>query len=486
MFRLDFKIFKIILLGIASYLLFVALFSNPVADYDLWGYLAFGRTFFERGRIPFQDIFSYAPTKPLWIYHEWLTGVFFYSIYKYTGAAGLQLLRYVIILLTIYLMYLTAGKRSDNPLWSIIAILPATLLISFGYVPVRAQIFTYLFFILTLFILENVRTGSKPSLLWWLLPIQIVWCNLHGGFISGIGLIFLYALGEGIYNPKIFPFIRIGLAALLSTLINPYGIHYWQYIFHSVLMPRPDIGEWTSVVNALKSGIYQIPTYIYLVTSLVCFLFLLLGRKNDKTSVLVLVTTFYLGFAHIRHSVFFGLALGSYLPIILQRLWETFTEKWSLIANRAWLPQAFLVVLMVAFYLFMNPHLLLRHASPSFLLSTPSQYYPIGACKWMINNSIKGNILPQFEWGEFLIWIFYPDCRVGMDGRYETVYQETFSKKYFDFLNGTSRGKDFLNEYSHDIVLIKANTKTDIQLRNNQTWQLAFIDSESALFLKRE
>jgi len=36
------------------------------ADLDLWGHLAFGRLFWETGRFPYQDIFSWASTVP-WV-----------------------------------------------------------------------------------------------------------------------------------------------------------------------------------------------------------------------------------------------------------------------------------------------------------------------------------------------------------------------------------------------------------------------------------
>ncbi len=76
---------KIPFLGAGLYLIFVALFSSPIADYDLWGYLSFGRIFWEESYFPYQDVFSYTPTKTIWVYHEWLTGVCLYFIYKYSG-----------------------------------------------------------------------------------------------------------------------------------------------------------------------------------------------------------------------------------------------------------------------------------------------------------------------------------------------------------------------------------------------------------------
>ncbi len=99
-----FRIIEIILLLLGLYVIFMALFSRNIADYDLWGYLSFGSVFWDEGYFPFRDVFSYTPVKPLWVYHEWLTGVSFYFIYRHAGPAGLQLLRYLVVILTICLV----------------------------------------------------------------------------------------------------------------------------------------------------------------------------------------------------------------------------------------------------------------------------------------------------------------------------------------------------------------------------------------------
>ena len=60
--------------------------TSTVADPDLWGYLAFGRLFWETSAFPYEDVFTYVPTLHPWVYHEWLTGVLFYPLYQNLGA----------------------------------------------------------------------------------------------------------------------------------------------------------------------------------------------------------------------------------------------------------------------------------------------------------------------------------------------------------------------------------------------------------------
>jgi len=470
--------------GAGLYFLFVALFSRTVADNDLWGYLSFGRIFWEDGYFPYNDIFSYTPTNSLWIYHEWLTGVSFYFIFKYTGAAGLQLLRYIIIIATIYLIYETALKRGGTPLSASIALVPSILLISFGYVPVRAQTFTYLFFILTVYILESVKTGGRWSLLLWLLPVQIIWCNLHGGFVAGLGLIGLYAVGEGLSGRKYIPIAIAGVLAASVTVINPYGFTYWAYTIDAISMPRPEIDEWGSVLSAIKQGMHGFPIFVFCVMSFLCSAICLCRRQRNYTDILVTAVTIYIGVIHVRHTVFLGLIFGAYIPVVLAEYWNAMREKRSFLLSRPWFPGAAFFIPLLLIYLFINPFQVLMLA-PDFKIIAPQSNFPVGAAKWMMQNNVKGNILPYFDWGEFLIWQLYPACRVAMDGRYETVYEDHVHREYFDFLNGRPNWKVFLQKYRHDMVLIQSNSRTCSLMLNDSVWRVAYMDHESVLFMRK-
>jgi hypothetical protein len=121
---------------------------------------------------------------------------------------------------------------------------------------------------------------------------------------------------------------------------------------------------------------------------------------------------------------------------------------------------------------------------PSFKFFVSADYYPIKAIRWLKINNIRGNILPNFEWGEYIIWSCYPDCRVAMDGRYETVYKDSVQREYFDFLYGRDRWDVFLRKYPHDIVLIKAGTRTHSLMINEKDWRIVYNDNISVMFMK--
>ena len=305
--------------------------STTTADPDLWGYLAFGRLFWGQGQFPYLDVFAYVPTLKPWVYHEWLTGVVFYPLYRTLGAPGLQVLKYALGMATVGTIYLTARRRGADPLPTALISFFVILGIPVGYSPVRAQVFTYFFFALLLYLLENARLSGQWRGLWLLVPIQIVWCNLHGGFIAGLGLVFLYALGEALSRRPFRPYLWWFLLAGLATLINPYGLTYWSYLARAVTMPRPEITEWVSLFEGYKQGFLSGQKFFFFL-NLIAAAFILAwwARWREITPALVLLCTGYLGVTHSRHWVFFVLAFGAYLPVLLTAYFQEFKPPaWS-------------------------------------------------------------------------------------------------------------------------------------------------------------
>ncbi|HDQ03501.1 MAG TPA: hypothetical protein ENN23_02880 [Deltaproteobacteria bacterium] len=483
-----FQYINIIVICIGFYILFIFLFSRSTVDYDIWGYLSFGRVYWEEGYFPYQDIFAYTPTKPLWVYHEWLTGVILYPILKYLGPAGIQLFRYTFIVLTIYIMYLVAIKKGGTPLVSLVCISVGLILMSWGYTPVmRAQIFTYLFFPLSVYILETARKDKKWLALLWVLPIQILWCNLHGGFLAGLGLIVLYALGDGLSGKKFFPFVITFIAASLVNLINPYGFEYWMYIIEAVSMPRPGISEWFSVITYLQLKNYVIPSVIFIAVSIFSLLVLILHGKKYLTELVIFTAVICLGYKHIRHTIFLGLVFGMFMPGILSGMKEVATKKWPLMRRITWVTP----ILLVFFYFPANYFLSKKpyvsaSVLPTFSISAPRSIFPVGALEWMGENYFEGNILSLFQWGQYIIWSTHPKCKVAMDGRYETIYPEHVQKEYFDFANGRDGWRIFLNKYPHDAVLIMAKTKIHLLMLKEPLWEKVYSDGLCVLFIRKD
>jgi hypothetical protein len=466
--------------------------ATTVADPDLWGYLAFGRLFWETGRFPYEDIFAYVPTLKLWVYHEWLTGVLFYPIYQALGDAGLQVVKITLGLATVYLVYLTA-RRQGAHFWSALLGLWGTqFFLALGYSPVRAQVFTYFFFALSLFVLESARLSGRWRGLVVLVVIQLFWCNLHAGFLAGLGLIGLYGLGEAVSRRPFWPYLAALGAASLVTLINPYGLEYWAYLLRAVTMPRPEITEWASVYQAWQEGFPREPL-IYFV-SLAGFTVLLLcwDRWREITPDLVLGLTMYLGFKHLRHQVFFFLAAGAYLPMLLEAFGKKVLSSPGLASGRWRRAGLFPVILALAgimvygYKVLSKDPLTLTFPRTSDSGVKVSFHYPVAAVKFLQDKNFSGNILSGFTWGEYLIWSLHPACKVAMDGRYETVYGEDLCRLHEDFSFGRPGWRKILKKFPPDLILVDPQSKVYPLLQEAPDWRQAYKDSGAALFLPEE
>ncbi|MGA9753533.1 MAG: hypothetical protein WBV23_00165 [Desulfobaccales bacterium] len=460
--------------------------GTTTADSDLWGYLAFGRLFWEQRRFPYEDVFSYVPTLTPWVYHEWLTGVLFYPLYKNLGGPGLQAFKYAMGLATFWLIYAAARRREVSALAA--GLLLAMLAGGFrtGFSPVRAQVFTYFFFALTLFVLENYRInrGRHTFLLFGL--IFAAWANLHGGFVAGLGLIGLYALGEALARRHFRPYVVCLGLAVLVTLINPYGWRYWTYLVNALAMPRPEITEWASVYQAFRQGTYGLIDLGY-VLCFALFSLLVIRREapKDLTSLIILGVTFVISVKNIRNLPFFLLASGVYLPRACKYFEEDLRVRFpaGLAPGFCSLLMAFLLVtslFLVAGFLRLSPFSLKLPEAPQ--TATDSQFYPVDAIRYLQDNQLSGNLLVYFDWGEYALWNLYPHCRVAIDGRYETVYPHAVCQEYFDFIKARGNWRQFLHRFPPDFILLPANIEIAALLKKESGWKVIYSGKGCILF----
>ncbi len=472
-------------------LIYFGHFTSNKADYDLWGYLSFGRLFWKNNGFPYYDVFSYMPTKTIWVYHEWLTGVILFKVHQYTGMTGLQLLRYSVGLIMVWMVFRCAVKTGSKPLAVFIVLFLVGGIVKFGFAPVRAQVFTYLFYVLSIYLLESTRKDGKWNRLWWLIPLQLIWCNMHGGFVAGLCIIGLYTLGETISGKKFWPYALVLTASFLVTFLNPYGIQYWAYILQAITMPRPFIIEWFSVPTALKYKLFVGQNIFYIILILLSATLLSWYHKKNVTVIMILAITAFLGFMHIRHMIFFALSFGIFMPVIFTASWESFINNTEAI-NR-W--SGFRIPCLIFSFLFVA--YVITSSTLTFVLGSPldikaplwqnnkTNHYPVKTIEYIKYHNLKGNILCDFNWGEYIMWNCHPDCLVGMDGRYESVYPDQICNEYFDFYYGKTGWQLFLDKYPHDMIVVESDSIVYKLVKMQSNWKIALEDKGSALFIRK-
>ncbi len=463
---------------------------NCVPDNDLWARLTAGEYICENLAILKHDIFSYTPTH-IWYDHEWGSSVVFYLIFKYFGVDGLILLKGILTGLTFFVCFKTVELR--KPKFSVsynilyFAAMFLALNKSLGSV-VRCLLFTCLFFSLFLYILEKSRTGNNKILI--ILPIiMLLWANMHGGCISGLGLIVLYCIGEFLNKKDIKKYVITLFLCLIVLFINPYGIEYVKFLFLAASMERDLITEWTSPFNQfyLKDYIkYKLYLVFIILTQIAYFIKTKMKYANlDKTKFIIIITTIYLSVTHIRHIPFFVFSAGT---LLYDEFYYLFNTSINYIKDKLKIKKDFknLIVLKeVAVYFFVLilsfPNVIAKKE-----ISINSTAYPRFAVEFIDINNLHGNLFINFDWGSYAAYKLFPKNLIVMDGRYEEVYNPNLLNELKNFHLVKNDWYKIIRDYKTDVMVIEKKYPVYNKIKNHEDWKLVFENNLSGVFVPKD
>jgi len=159
----------------------------PVSSNDLWLLMREAGDIVASGEIPQVDRYSAVAAGRPYLAHEWLSGLIFLGIFKLGGGEALTVLRASIMLAMLLLLWFSLEKRARSFVLTapLLALAAYTILLR---VFVRPHVFTHLFLCIWVFALERWRRQRRLRYLIPLVPLQVLWANLHGGYIFALVL----------------------------------------------------------------------------------------------------------------------------------------------------------------------------------------------------------------------------------------------------------------------------------------------------------
>lgn len=501
--------------------LFILGFSTTATNYDLdlWARLIAGMGFVQTGHVLKHDFLSYTPTHA-WYDHEWGSGVIFYLAHKIFGVAGFLFLQAILVFLIFFTVSKVIKLRGTTSTTPYNFLFYYFAFMAFSYtadMPVRCQLFSFLFFTVYLYILESARS-SKPiylspeflwlagsprtspspargeganaligaskspnsKLLWLLPPIMLVWNNLHGGCVIGIGLIVLYIVGE-ILNRKPF---KNYIFALLGTLvvlpINPWGFDYLEFLFRANTMNRSMIMEWQGLFS--KMPVIQEITFKYkLFASVLLYIeadfiiknVLAKNYKFDATKFLVVLTTLFFAIRYVKLIPFSVIAMSCFLYDDFYTIFNTLTKN---LFNKIAIAKDSIIYVLIAIFAVSSIY------TNSFGPYLDCCRFPLRLVEFIKINNIKGNILQNFSNGSFVSYKLYPNNKIFIDGRYEEVYNPELLEVLNDFY--TSDKDKLLKNYPPDIIFLSKKQPIFEQIEKDKNWKIIFDDTANVVFVK--
>lgn len=471
--------FKTFLFYITLFLLIFA-FSTTAHnfDFDLWARLIAGMGVIDGGHVLKTDFLSYTPVHTWWD-HEWGSGVIFYAVLKLFGAYSLIILQAVMIFLIFFVLSQIVKSRTKCYPYNILFYFFALMSVMYNLNnPIRCHLFSFLFFTIFIYILEKVRNGNNKLL--YIIPfITILWNNIHGGVVSGLGLIIMYALGEFLNKKPIKKYVITFTISALALFINPWGYEYIKFLLMANTMHRPDVMEWWglfSKFHLFKQIPFKIFMFFVLVFESINITKILKHKpklretyeKADKVKIIVLCATLFLAIKHVKLLPFFTIAAVAY----------TYEDFYNLVENIT-LPN-WKNKIVYGMLLFLS---IFSLTAKNLSLPIMAETYPIKEVEFIMRNNIKGNILVNFGLGSYVSYKLYPNNLIYMDGRYEEVYYDYMVPLLKKFYLVMPYWNEILEKFPPDCIILENYYPIYNHLKNSDDWKLVYESKVFGVFL---
>jgi hypothetical protein len=393
--------------------------------------------------------------------------------------------------MAVLLMGVIYKRASDSPFpLPLIIILLAALAIAPVWTP-RPQIFSFLLLAVLDYGLDH-QNGFLLRRPWILLPLFILWANVHGGFIWGFLLLVAFILGSGIdtvmkrENP-----IPSRTLALLSTwtlisalgiALNPNGLSLWKLPFYTVGVSIRSITEWSSP-DFHQIGLHPILWMVFL---------LIVGFANTRipvrwTNTLKVIGFSYMAFISQRSIGPFVIVAAPVIIDSLGPLWEEITITIAGLSSKLAKSEAAKPIPKPV-ALTINILLLSIFAFTTFeramFVSSMQEVHnglPLKAVHWLRENQPEGRMFNAYNWGGYLQWEL-PEYPVYIDGRAD-LYGEQLIDNWWKVVNAQKDAMSILETWQVRFVLLEPGWPILEKLAENG-WQVLYQD-ETAVIMRR-
>jgi len=501
-----------ILAGIIT--LMVIVFSQKIefTAVDLGRHLENGKVIWQNKQVLFKNLYSYTEPNFSFVNHHWLAGVIYYGLFLFGGFKLLSVFNILIILATFLLAFKLAQKKAGFYLPALLAV-PVIFLLS-ERIEVRPEIFSYLFIILTWFVLERVGETKKYRLLTWLIPLFILWANVHIYFFIGLALVgfkvvaeflpfFISARGnlknrfqESFAQTKVW-FKNLGLL-FIACLINPNFFQGLIYPFNILRNYGYEIAENKSVFYLEHLMINpHIPLFkMLLILLIISFAAIWFFSKKIRFFELF-VTLFFsaLALMAIRNISMFALSalilISANLIYPLAYLTDNVSGLRREIINkyRIYLASGVLLLVLIGiFYLWID-----SHRTNIFIKNSLGWGLSQGSAdslKFYKDNKLDGPIFNNYDLGSALIYWLYPEESVFVDNRPEAYSNDFFDDIYKPMQLERKSWLKYSEKYQLKTIYFSHTDSTPwaqtfLASTLDENWALVYFDRYTIIFLNK-
>jgi hypothetical protein len=466
------------LIGVGVYGVAIAGARELLNDGDTLSHIAIGRWIIAHHAIPFYDFFSFTARGGRWVPHEWLAEVVFASLYDRLGWGGVVAAS-GLAAATAFALLTSALALALGPARAAIGALAAFSLTEAHFLARPHALAWPLLVVWMSRLIRASDRGRTPSVA--LLPVIILWCNLHAGFV--VGLLFVILMGlEAVARAAASTRLRtvgawgmfLGLAAL-AALISPNGVAAVVLPINMLHMgfALASISEWTAVdfsqVNPLELWI-----------TLAILAGLGFGVRLPLSRTLMALLLLWMALTHTRNQELLGLVapllvaapLAAQLPppISDQKPLPPQSRRRRRVP-RFTAPATLATAAILGF--FATAWALDRGG-----LAPRQNVAPIAAVEAARRAGLDGHVFNAVRFGGYLMLENIPTF---IDGRAD-LFGDAFVKRYITASNAIGNTlPDLLNEYRIAWTLLEPSTPGASLLDHLPGWCRIYADNYSVI-----
>jgi hypothetical protein len=457
------------LLGVGVYLLLLVNGSSLLNDSDTYWHIAAGKWILDHNALPRVDIYSFTKAGEPWISTSWLAQVLYAETFELAGWAGPIVLAATSIAGTFALLTLILSRRVPWTYAIIVAL--AALVLSTSHLFARPHVLALPVMVAWVngLVSASERREAPP---FRLLPLIVLWANLHGGFVFGLALVAPFAF-DALWNaessqrrPLALRWLVFGICAVAASCATPYG---WESMLASRKILELGgllhlIHEWMpadfSGFNLLEATVFAL-----IAGALYC------GVELSPPRIVLALGLLHMALSHVRNTEILALLmpLVVLMPVSSQfRLQAARYVKTKFpIASAATL----VAVLGVSTWAFAANH----------KFSPPAVQSPAAAVDVLKDRNTK-RVLNDLPFGGYLISRELP---VFIDGRAE-LYGEDFETTYYRALQlqNVDLFLEMLKSYDIDAVLLAPSTPAASLLDHLEGWQRVYSDETAVVHIR--
>ncbi len=473
---------------------------GPIANNDLWLHLKTGSLILEQGRVPRVDAYTFTRPGAPFIAHEWLAEVLFALLYRHLGGLpALSLLYAVLMGGILWLGYRSTERRlrgepsigPDARRAGATLTTAALFYLMTSALALRPHLFTFLMALAFSTILPKADARDpreRRGALIALPALQLLWANLHGGFITGILMAGIRFVARVIRAPRArslaaAALLPAGLAAV--SCVNPYGPRLYTLVWKfSDPVFRRAIVEWKTPFERPFASSPLFWFYLaWLAAALAAAAWLALRRGDPAPALTVLafgllsaLSRRHIGLLAVVTAPLIGLVLAAALASVERR-------RRAAGAAAGWVSAAAVLVLVggVARGVLREPAVAPR---PGLV----ARNIPMEALEVMRAENLRGRVFTTVGLGSYVTWRGWPDLRTSIDSRLE-VFGGEFLAEHLEATREAGRFRAFAARWPFDFALLPWRLPS-VQgaldaLDDDPAWALIYFDDVAALYARR-